>query len=186
MAGSEAPDTEKPVPLTTAELTDTEAVPVELNVIGCTTGVFSIVLPKLIDVAFRVKTAVAALSCSETVFAVVPAVAVRVAGCAVLTAAALAVNAAPVAVAETVTEAGTVIALLLLARLTVRPPVGAGPDKLTVQASASDPVIAVLLQETALTVGATVPEPLRPMVAIGALLEIVNCPVTELAAAGLN
>jgi len=39
---------------------------------------------------------------------------------------------------------------------TLTPPVGAEPVKLTVQASASDPVIEVLLHETALTVGATV------------------------------
>ncbi len=187
VAGSEALDTEKPVPLAAAELTVTGAVPVEFNVIGCATGVFSITLPNPIDVAFTVKTAVAAFSCSETFWEALPAVAVRVADCAELTAAALAVNAAPVAVAGTITEAGTVTALLLLARLTVRPPVGAKPDKLTVQASASDPVIEVLLQEIALTVGVTaVPVPLRLTVAVGALLEIVNCPVTELAPVGLN
>ena len=187
VAGSEAPDTEKSVPLTAAELTVREAVPVELNVIGCATGVPSLTFPNPIDVAFRDKTAVAAFSCSETVWEMLPAVAVRVADCALLTAAALAVNAAPVAVAGTVTEAGTVTALLLLARLTMRPPVGAEPDKLTVQASVSDPVIEVLLQETALTVGVTaVLVPLRLTVAVGAVLEIVNCPVTEPAPVGLN
>jgi hypothetical protein len=39
----------------------------------------------------------------------------------------------------------------------------------------------------ALMVGVTVvPVPLRPTVAVGALLEIVSCPVEELADAGLN
>jgi len=45
----------------------------------------------------------------------------------------------------------------------------------------------VLLQLTALTVGATVvPVPLRPTVAVGALLEIVSWPVVELAVVGSN
>ncbi len=118
---------------------------------------------------------------------VLAAVAVRVADCALVTEATLAVNAALVAVAGTVTEPGTVTALLVLPRLTLMPPVGAAPDRLTVQASASAPVIEVLLQETALTVGRTgIPVPLRLTVAIGALLEIVICPVAELAAVGLN
>jgi hypothetical protein len=83
-----------------------------------------------------------------------------------------------VAVAGTVTEPGTATELLLLARLTVRPPVGAAPDRLTVHTSASDPVIEVLLQETALTVGITaMPAPPMLTVAVGALLVIVTMPV---------
>ena len=96
-------------------------------------------------------------------------------------------NVALVAVAGTVTEPGTVTALLLLTRLTLMPPAGAGPDKFTVQASASDPVIEVLLQDTELTVGETaVPVPLRLTAVVGALLEIVSCPDTEPAVAGSN
>jgi hypothetical protein len=114
-------------------------------------------------------------------------VAVRVADCALLTEATLAVNDALVAVAGTVIEPGTVTALLLLERLTLWPPVGAEPDKLTVHVSASAPVMEVLLHDTALTVGVTVvPVPLKTTVAVGALLEIVNCPVSELAVVGLN
>ena len=101
----------------------------------------------------RLKTGVAAFSCRETVLDVIPVVAVSVTDCAALTAAAFATNAALVAVTGTVTEPGTVTELLLLARLTVRPPVGATPDRLTVQVFASDPVMEVLLQEIALTVG---------------------------------
>jgi hypothetical protein len=86
-----------------------------------------------------------------------------------------------------VTEPGTVTALLLLASVTTVPPLGAEPDKLTVQESPSAPVIEVLLQESALTVAAVVvPVPLRPTATAGALLESVNCPVTELAEAGEN
>ena len=178
MAGREFPETEKPAPLTAAELTVTGAVPVELNVIGCATGEFTSTVPNPIDVAFRVRAAEAALSCSETVLEVLPVVAVRVTDCAALTALAFATNAALVAVAGTVTEPGTATELLLLARLTVRPPVGAAPDRLTVHTSASDPVIEVLLQETALTVGITaMPAPPMLTVAAGALLVIVTMPV---------
>ena len=45
----------------------------------------------------------------------------------------------------------------------------------------------VLLQDNALTVGVTVvPVPLKLIVAVGALLAMVNCPVSELAVVGLN
>ena len=45
----------------------------------------------------------------------------------------------------------------------------------------------VLLQEIALTVGATVaPVPVRLTAGVGALLEIVSCPDTELAEVGAN
>ena len=116
-----------------------------------------------------------------------PDVAVRVTDCALVTAATLAVNAALVAVAGTVIEEGTVTALLLLASDTLTPPVGAEPDRLTVHASARDPVIELLLQDTALTVGATlVPVPLRVTVAVGALLAMVNWPAEALAVVGSN
>ena len=114
-------------------------------------------------------------------------VAVSDTDCALLTEATLAVNAALVAVAGTVTEVGTVTAPLLLARLTLTPPVGAEPDRLTEHESASAPVIDVLLHCTALTVGiTTVPVPLRLTVEVAALLAIINCPVTEFAVAGSN
>ncbi|MGA8740941.1 MAG: hypothetical protein WB561_07120 [Terracidiphilus sp.] len=144
-------------------------------------------LPNESEAVLKASAGVAALSCSETVLEVLAVVAVSVPDCALVTEATLAVKAALVAVAGTLTEPGTVMAPLLLTRLTLRPPAGAAPDRFTVQASASAPVIDVLLQETALTVGKTaVPVPLRLTVAIGALLEIVNCPVTELAVLGLN
>lgn len=118
---------------------------------------------------------VAGFNWSDTDLEVLAAVAVRVADCALVTEATLAVKAALVAVAGTVTEPGIVTALLVLPRLTLMPPVGAAPDRLTVQASASDPVMDVLLQDTVLTVGKTaVPVPLRLTVAVGALLEIVT------------
>jgi hypothetical protein len=178
---------EKPLPVTVMELTVNGAVPLEVNVTVCVVGVFTTTLPNGILVAFRLSNGVAALSCSETDFDVLPVAAVIVADCALLTEDTVAVNAALDAVAGTVTELGTVTALLLLARETLTPPVGADPDRLTVHESASAPVIELLLHETALTVGAiAVPVPLRLMVAVGAVLDMVSCPVTELALVGAN
>jgi hypothetical protein len=131
------------------------------------------------------RAGVPAFSCSETVREVLPVVAVSVADCALLTDATFAVNAALVAVAGTMTDPGTVTAALLLDSPTLNPPVGAEPDKLTVQESASDPVIEMLLQFTALTVGVPVaPVALRLIADVAALLDSVNCPLTEPGAVG--
>jgi hypothetical protein len=179
-----APNSE---PATEIEEIVTVAVPVEVSVTDCVAVLPAATFPNDIDEVLTAKTGVAAFSCRETVLDVIPVVAVSVTDCAALTAAAFATNAALVAVTGTVTEPGTVTELLLLARLTVRPPVGATPDRLTVQVFASDPVMEVLLQEIALTVGVVlVPVPLRLMVTVGALLEIVNCPVTAPAEVGSN
>jgi hypothetical protein len=187
VAGRLIDETEKPLPVTATEFTVTAAVPVELSVTVWVVERFTTTDPNEMLVAFSVSVDVAAFSCSETVLEELPDVAVRVADCALLTEATLAVNDALVVVAGTVIELGTVTMLLLLERLTLWPPVGAEPDKLTVHVSASAPVMEVLLQDTALTVGVTVvPVPLRLTVAVGALLEIVNCPVSELAVVGLN
>ena len=75
-----------------------------------------------------------------------PVAPVIVAVCAVVTADTVAENDALVAAAGTVTEAGTTTALLLLERLTLKPPVGADPVNVTVQASVPAPVIDELLQ----------------------------------------
>ena len=116
-----------------------------------------------------------------------PVDAVRVADCELVTEATLAVKVALVAVAGIDTTPGTVTAELLVAKATLTPPVGADPDRVTVHESASDPVMVVLLQLIPATVGATVvPLPLRLTVAVGALLEIVSCPVTALADVGSN
>ena len=153
-------------------------MPLEVTVTDLVTAVPTATLPNESEVAFRLRAAVAALSCTATDRAVLPVVAVRVTDCALVTEAALATNVAVDAPAGTETLAGTVTELLLLARETLRPPVGAGPDKLTVHVSASDPVIEVLLQDTALTVGkAAVPAPLRFTIVAGALLVMVTTPV---------
>jgi hypothetical protein len=72
------------------------------------------------------------------------------------------VNPALVAPAGTVTVLGTVTAELLLDRFTLRPPLGAEVLSITMQASVPDPVMAPLLQDSALNpAGAAVPVPLR-------------------------
>jgi hypothetical protein len=187
VAGKLPPDTENPVPEIESELILAAAVPLEVTVTDFVIGAPTETLPNVRDVALRVNAGVAALSWSEIDLEVLPVVAVSATDCALLTDAAVAVNDALVAVAGTVTELGSVTALLLLASPTLSPPVGAGTDKLTMHESANDPVIEVLLQVSALKVGAiVVPVPLRLIVAAGALLEIDNCPVTALAVAGSN
>jgi hypothetical protein len=187
VAGRVTGESEKPLPVTAMALTVTAAVPLEVNVTLCVVELFTTTAPKEMLVALRVSAGVAAFSCSASVCELLPLVAVREAACAVVTEAIFAAKDALDAVAGTVTELGTVTALLLLASATLTPPVGADPDRLTVQESASAPVMEVLLQYTALTVGATaVPVPVKLTVAAGALLEMVNCPVEELAVAGSN
>ena len=91
------------------------------------------------------------------------------------TAATFAVNDAVREPPAIVTPPGTVTAVLLLARATITPPLGAEPDRVTVHGFASDPVMEVLAQDNALMVDAPfVPVPVRATVAVPALLERVN------------
>ena len=83
-------------------------------------------------------------------------------------------NPAVVAFAGTVTVAGTVTAALLLDRLTLSPPLGAAALSLTVQASVPDPVMDPPLQESAFNAaGAAVPVPLRAMIALALIEELL-------------
>lgn len=87
----------------------------------------------------------------------------------------VAVNEALVKPAATVTVAGTAIALLLLPRLAVTPPLGAAAFKVTMQLSVPEPVIVPLLHVSPLNTGT--PVPLRLTTAVGfeeALLVMVN------------
>jgi hypothetical protein len=81
------------------------------------------------------------------------------------------VNEALVALAGTVTVAGNVTAALLLATLTLNPPLGAAAFSVTVQASVPAPVIDVLLQESAVSTG--VPVPLRLIIAVALVEELL-------------
>jgi hypothetical protein len=105
----------------------------------------------------------------------------------VLTEAAVAEKLALFAPAVTVTEAGTVTELLLLATLTVNPPLGAAAFSETVQASVPAPVMEALAQATLVTTGT--PVPLRLTAAdplVEELLTMVSVPLAEPAAVGSN
>ena len=107
--------------------------------------------------------------------------------CAVVTEVMVAVNTVLLDPAGTVSEAGIVTALLLLARFTTAPPVAAAAFNVAVQLSVPAPVIAPLLQLSELSTGA--PVPLRLMIEDGEddeLLVRVTCPVKEPAVVGLN
>lgn len=119
-----------------------------------------------------------------------PAVAVSVAVCAVATAAAAAVKVALVALAATVTDEGTVTALLSLVRLTVAPPLGAAAFSVTVHVSVDSPVNEVLVQMSALAGGVVLlPMPLRSTAVVGfdaTSLVTVICPVATPVLVGAN
>ena len=68
-----------------------------------------------------------------------------------MTAAVVAVKGAVADPAGTVTDAGTVTALLLLARDIAKPPLGAAAVRVTVQTSLAAPVSELLAQESALS-----------------------------------
>jgi hypothetical protein len=116
-----------------------------------------------------------------------PALAVRVTVCAVLTEDTVAVNPAVFAPAATLTEAGTVTAVLLLARLTANPPEAAAVFNVTVQLSVPAPVIEPLVQLNALSTGT--PVPLRLMMVEAPeeeLLLMVSVPLRAPAEVGAN
>jgi len=140
-----------------AALTVTAAVPVEDRVRDWVAGEFRSTSPKAMVVAFTLSVGTPALSVRARVFDTLPALAVRVAVCAVLTDETVAVKLAVVEPAATVTEAGTVTVELLLARLTVNPPVAAAAFRVTVQLSVPDPVNEPLVQLSPLSTGTPVP-----------------------------
>jgi hypothetical protein len=140
----------KPAPLTVAALTITAEVPVEVKVTDWVAGVLRFTLPKGTLVALMLSVATAGPSCSAKVSATLPALAVKVAVCAVVHEDTVALKVALVAPAGTVTEAGTVTAELLLARLTANPPLAAAAVRETVQLSVPAAVIELLLQLSAL------------------------------------
>jgi len=115
-----------------------------------------------------------------------PALAVSVTVSAELTALAVAVKLALLAPDCTVTDEGTLTADLLLARLTVKPPLAA-VFRLTVQLSVPAPVIAPLAQLRPLNPARPLPLKLTAVeVPVDELLVSVNDPETDPAAEGSN
>lgn len=174
--------------MSVAALMVSVAVPDDVNVTDCVAGVFRLTLPKAIVVEATVRPGVPGATCRAKVFVPPPAVAVRVAVCVVVTVETVAVNAALVDPADTVTEAGTVTALLLLVSVTASPPDAAADVRLTVQASVPAPVIELLVQETAFSVPLVdCPVPLRLITAVPLveeLLVIVSEPLAAPAVVG--
>jgi hypothetical protein len=146
VTGSVDAEIKKPAPVTVAELTVTAAVPVDDKIKVCVVGVLTETLPNGTLVALMLSVGTAAFNWSENPIEAPPALAVRVAVCAVLTDDTVAVNPVLVEVAGTVTEEGSVTALLLLERLTTAPPLGADPVNVTVHASVPAPVMDELVQ----------------------------------------
>jgi hypothetical protein len=155
VTGNVAPDMVKPVPVSAAELMVTGAVPVDVNVTDSVVAVFTPTLPNATLAGLIVNIGPAdadpaGFSCRAKFLETLPAVAVSVTACGDVTDDTLAVNPALVALAGTVNVAGTVAAALLLARLTLKPPLPAPAVSVTVQLSLPDPVTVAPLQESAL------------------------------------
>jgi len=99
----------------------------------------------------------------------------------------VAVKLAVVAPAATVTEAGTVTAVLLLARLTANPPPAVAVFSVTVQLSLPAPVNDPLAQLSAVSAGTPVPLRLINVeVPLDELLVRISCPVAAPAVVGSN
>ena len=146
VTGNVAPDIVKPLPVTVAALTVTASVPVELSVRVCVEAVLTGTLPNATLAGLILNDWATTFNCRTKPLETPPALAVSVTACAVVTDDTPAVNSALLAFAATVTVAGTVTAALLLARLTLRPPLAAAAVSVTVQLSLPDPVRDALLQ----------------------------------------
>ncbi len=141
----------------------TGAVPAEFSVRGSVDGVFTITLPNARLAGLIVNcepAAAAAFSCRAKVLETLRALAVNVTACAGVTDDTVAVKPALVAFTGTSSVAGTVTAELLLARLTLRPPLPAAAVSVIVQLSLPGSVTDALMQESALNAAcAVVPPP---------------------------
>lgn len=149
--GKLPPETVKPEPEIESALMETAVLPFEVKVTDFVTAVPTETLPKANEVELRLSDGVPMaeldpLSLIEADLDVDPCVAVRVTVCEAVTAATAAEKEAVVAPEGTDTEAGTVIAVLLLTRLTARPALGAAPLKVTEQFSVPAPIMEELEQ----------------------------------------
>jgi hypothetical protein len=190
VTGKAIPDTVKPIPVRAAALIVAGTAPVEVRITDCgAAAVFTNTLPKATLVALTLSVGTTAPNSRLKDLGTPLAVAVSVTISAMLTEDAVAVNPALAAPAGTMTADGTVTALLLLARLTARPPLPAAAFRVTVQESAPDPDRATLEQLSELKVAGpgAAPVPLRLTTIVpllGASLAITSWPVATRIAAG--
>lgn len=128
----------------------------EVSVKGSFDAVFTVTFPnaRLVGLIVNCETVPAAFSCRAKLLETEPALAVKVTACEEVKDETLAVNPALVAFTGTTSVAGTVTAALLLARLTLRPPVPAATVSVTVQLSLPDAVMDALLQDKPLNAAA--------------------------------
>jgi hypothetical protein len=166
-----------------AALTVTDAVPVEDRVTVCVVGVLALTLPNDKLVVLTLSVDVEAFNCRANVFEALPELAVSVTACAVPTEVTVAVKPALAAPAAMLTVAGTVTALLLLARFTANPPAAAAAFNVTVQLSVPAPVTEPLVQLSPLSTGT--PVPLR-LTTVDELLVRESVPAAAPAAVGSN
>jgi hypothetical protein len=179
VSGNVIPDEVKPAPEIAAEVTLTGPVPVDVNVSDCETVVFRATLPKFALEELIPRIDVPGFSWIAKPCVAVPELAVRVTDSGEVTDETVAEKPALVAPLGTVTVAGSVTAALLLDKLTVRPLLGAEPDKVTVQESVPAPVKEAVLQERAFNVDVETPAPVMLITTLpwDELLATVTTPV---------
>lgn len=120
--------------------------PDDVSVNCCVAVVFTFTFPKETLATLALSPAAAAFNVRTAIADSPPALAVMVAVCMLATAETDATKLALDAPAATVTAEGTATAELLLVNATVKPPLPAGPDKVTVQESDSGPANAFTAQ----------------------------------------
>jgi hypothetical protein len=170
-----------------AKLTTTGNVPVDVNVTVCVDGEFRLTSPNAIVVAFMPSIVVPDPSCRPNVFDIPPELAVSVTVVAVLTVETVAEKLAVVAPADTVTDAGTVTALLLLVMPTANPPLAAAAFSVTVQLSVPALLMEPFAQVRPVSTGTPVPLRLTTVdEPVDELLVSVSAPVAAPAAVGSN
>lgn len=123
-----------------AEVTVKGAVPADLRVSDCVVVVFNATLPNARLPVLSRNVGVVGFNWTANVFETLLADAVSVAVCAAEASATVAVKPVFLELAGTVTVAGTMMSALSLARLTLKPPAGAGAESDTLQESVPAPV----------------------------------------------
>jgi hypothetical protein len=164
VAGKVIPETENPVPLTVAELTVTDELPIEESVRVCVSGVFNTASPNEMFVALTLSVGTTAFNCNANDCETPPVAPISVTVCVVVTADTLAVNTAVTDPAGIVIDAGKTTAVLLLLKLTAIPPVGALDASVAVQVSLPSPIIDAFAHEIPLNGGPGIPAALAAIV----------------------
>jgi hypothetical protein len=182
-----APLAVKPVPESDDESIVTAAFPEEDSVSVCVAALLTATSPKSMLLALRFSVDIAEPSSNVVASTEPPAVAVNVADSFEVTGEAFAVKFALLAPAATMIELGTLTRELLLARLTANPPLRAAAFNVTLQLSATEPVIDELTQVSPLNTGTPVPlSPTTIELPVEELLARESCPAAAPEAVGSN